>query len=67
MDNASKILEIENSKNSNSVSITKLIDGEIELGFSGDWSFKEKIPSTDKLLNSINEFLPRKYLSTQII
>lgn len=60
MDSSSKILEIENSNNTNSVTITKLLDGEIELGFSGDWSYIRKIPSTEKLFAGINDLAPKK-------
>ena len=58
MDNSNKILEISNSKNTNSIIISRSNNGQILLDFLGDWSYQQKIPSTEKIISALNDLAP---------
>ena len=58
MDNSNKIFEISNSKNTNSVIISRSNNGQILLNFLGDWSYQQKIPSAEKLISALNDLAP---------
>ena len=58
MDNSNKILEISNSKSTNSVIISRSNNGQILLDFLGDWSYQQKIPSAEKIISALNDLAP---------
>lgn len=49
MEEKSKILKLENSQKTHSVILIELSDNEIQLEFTGDWTFKHKGPVSEKL------------------
>lgn len=69
MEEKSKILKLENSQKTHSVILIELSDNEIQLEFTGDWTFKHKGPVSEKLFAILKSMEIQKvqFLSQNIL